>query len=53
MFRWLILPRYGAEAYGETIPGVDRGDCQGQVSQFLFAKVLAYLLKNLVGNVID
>jgi hypothetical protein len=34
----------------ETIPGIDRRDCQRQIGEFLFREMLACFLKDFVGN---
>ena len=52
VFARCIFARNVAKAYAEAIPGIDGGDNQCQVGQFLFAKMLAHLLKNLVGHMI-
>lgn len=53
MFLRRIFARHVAEADAKAVPGVDCGDSQGQIGQFCFSKMLAHLLKHLVGNMID
>ena len=50
-FARLILSGNSAPGNYETVPRIDRRDCQGQIGEFLFREMLACFLKDFVGYV--
>src|SRR5947209_467002 len=48
----LIGTRFGAQANGEAIPAVNRNQGEGQIRQFGLIEMLAYLLVQLIWNMV-
>src|SRR5438045_199810 len=46
----LILPGDSPHRNYETVPGIDRRDCQRQIGEFLFREMLACFLKDFAGS---